>query len=205
MEKSEFVEELKHGNVDSKEFSGQGAEIRESASLTEKDSDIEYELMTLRDELEKSKLDCDEAQERFLRASADLENLRKRSERERADLLKYGQEKLLKDLLPVLDSFENAILEAHQPDSPAIIAFLEGAQLVKKQMMDVLTKHGFEEILAANGESFDPHLHQAIQRIETESVSKEVIDQVFAKGYLLNGRLIRPAMVSVFVPQESCN
>jgi len=154
------------------------------------------------DELEKSKKLALENYERFMRVSADFENLRKRSEKERVDLMRFGNESLFKDLLPVFDSFQKAI-----PDENAEIAteggesteFTKGIVLILKQLADVLKKNGLKEIESA-GEKFDPNFHQAIQRIDSENVTEETVQDEFVKGYLLHDRLIRPAMVSVLVP-----
>ncbi len=155
------------------------------------------------EEVEKWKEEADKNYQKVLRLSADMENLRKRVEKEKADLAKYGQEKLLKDLLPVLDSFEKALPEADHSADSAVAAFAEGAHLVKKQLLEVLEKHGFEEVAGEKGDTFDPNLHQAIQRIESADVSDEVLHEVYAKGYSLHGRLVRAAMVSVLVPGDS--
>jgi molecular chaperone GrpE len=145
----------------------------------------------------------DEVQEhkdRYLRTLAEMDNMRRRHERERQDLLKFASEKLLQDLLPVLDSFEKAIAAggaaAAAESSNAIV---EGIRMVHKQLTHVLETNGLKAVDAV-GKTFDPNLHQAIQRIEGD-VSEETVKDEYQRGYTLNGRLIRPSMVSVLVPK----
>ena len=147
-----------------------------------------------------------EARDKFLRAMAESDNIRRRADREKQDLIKYSLESVFKDFLPVLDTLERALPDddnagdrknggAKGPDS----GYLEGMVMVKRQLLDVFKRHGLEGITSA-GAPFDPNLHQAIQRVESGDVTTETVGSEFAKGYLLNGRLLRPAMVSVLVP-----
>lgn len=138
-----------------------------------------------------------EAKDRYLRQAADIENMRRRQEKDRAELLKFGTEKLLQDLLPVLDSLDKALQAAEGHSNPVT----EGVKMVHKQFATVLDQNGLKPV-AANGQAFDPNLHQAIQRLE-EDVTEDTVKEEYQKGYTLNGRLIRPAMVSVSVPKSS--
>jgi molecular chaperone GrpE len=136
-----------------------------------------------------------DAKDKYLRTLAEMDNMRRRHERDRQDLLKFATEKLLQDLLPVLDSFDKAA-ELVSADK----AVLEGIQMVHKQLTHVLETNGLKVVEAA-GQEFDPNFHQAIQRIEGD-VEKETVKDEFQRGYVLNGRLIRPSMVSVLVPKS---
>ncbi len=136
--------------------------------------------------------------DRFLRNLAEMDNMRRRQERERQDLLKYATEKLLQDLLPVLDSFEKATAA---PGSDAGNAVIEGIRMVHKQLTTVLENHGLKAV-EASGKAFDPNFHQAIQRVEADEVEQEMVKDEFQRGYVLNGRLVRPSMVSVWVPKS---
>jgi molecular chaperone GrpE len=155
----------------------------------------------LRRQLELAQKEMLETKDRHLRAAAEMENFRRRMEREKADLLRYASENVMRDLMPVLDSFDKAIGSAPQSDQNAANV-IQGMQMVQKQLLDALAKHGLEPIKAP-GEPFDPNFHQAIQKIESADVSLETVQQEFAKGYLINGRLLRAAMVSVAVPVSS--
>jgi len=138
-----------------------------------------------------------------MRAVAENENLRRRYEKEKADLLNYGLEKFMQDILPVLDSIDKAIPADSNSDQAPVDAesLIEGVRLMDRLLRDTLTKHGLEPV-ADDGEVFNPEFHQAIQRVESPEVDKDTVQQVFQKGYCLRGRLIRPSMVSVAVPQN---
>lgn len=139
-----------------------------------------------------------DAKDRYLRTLAEMENMRRRQDRERQDLLKYASEKLLQDLLPVLDSFEKAIEAGGAEAGNAIV---EGIKMVHKQLTHVLENNGLKAV-EATGKPFDPNVHQAIQRIETDDLKQETVKDEFQRGYTLNGRLVRPSMVSVLVPKS---
>lgn len=152
----------------------------------------------LQNELEKSRQEARMFQDKYLRQAADLENYRRRTEREKSDLLKFAAENLVKDLIPVLDSFNQAA-GATRENTQDSSSLMEGMEMVRQQLLAALRKHGLEEVPAV-GSDFDPNVHQAIQRIEDSHCESETVAQEFAKGYLLNGRLVRPAIVSVTVP-----
>jgi molecular chaperone GrpE len=137
-------------------------------------------------------------QDRYLRLVAEVDNVKKRSAREKADAHKFGNERLIQDLLQVLDSFEKAIGGQQEADADPILA---GFFMVQRQLQAVLAKEGLEAV-SALGSTFDPNLHQAIQRTESSEVTSDQVSQEFAKGYLLNGRLLRPAIVSVAIPKS---
>jgi molecular chaperone GrpE len=157
-------------------------------------------------ESEKLAQEVADLKDKYVRAVAEMENMRRRMERERADLIKYGLENVFKDFLPVLDSLEKAMPEgedaAKAVEGGANASYFEGMLMVKKQLLDVFKRHGLEAI-QSKGAAFDPNVHQAIQRVESADVQVDTVRDEFARGYLLNGRLLRPAMVSVLTPQGS--
>lgn len=130
----------------------------------------------------------------YLRSQADIENLKKRNSKERAELAKYANESLVKDLLPVMDNLEMAISHAHSNNS--LSALREGVELTLKGLKDTLVKSGLEEIEARN-RPFDPNYHHAVSEREDEGVEPGTVLEEMQKGYLFNHRLIRPAMVVV--------
>ncbi len=154
-------------------------------------------------EVEKLALEAADLKDKYVRAVAEMENMRRRMERERTDLIKYGLENVFKDFLPVLDSLEKAMPESdagHASGGGSGASYLEGMMMVKKQLQDAFRRHGLE-LISAKGVPFDPNLHQAIQRVESPDVDVDTVGDEFARGYMLNGRLLRPAMVSVLTPQ----
>ncbi len=178
-------------NLDSSEVNSvnEGDDQNNSAAAAES---AEAKIFALEDELNESK-------DRYMRTLADMENMRRRHERERSELLKYGTEKLLQDVLPVLDSFEKAVSSVGPNDQGPIV---DGVKMVHKQFLQILENHGLKQIEAV-GQPFDPNVHQAIQRIESEEINAEIVKDEYQKGYTLNGRLVRPSMVSVCVPKSS--
>ncbi|GAB2508429.1 nucleotide exchange factor GrpE [Microbulbifer agarilyticus] len=130
-----------------------------------------------------------------LRAQADVQNARRRAQQDVEKAHKFGQEKLLKELLPVVDNLERALATIDKDDE-AQKAVREGIELTQKSFIDTLTKSGMELIDPA-GEPFDPELHQAMTQIPNGDVEPNTVLDVFQKGYRLNGRLLRPAMVVV--------
>lgn len=135
------------------------------------------------------------AKEAQLRAIADLENTRRRLERDAASSLKYATEKLLNELLAVADSFELGLKAAETADASAK-AMGEGMQLTYRQLMSVLEKHGVRQI-DPSGQPFNPDFHQAMTMVPSADVPANHVLSVMQKGYSLHDRLLRPAMVVV--------
>lgn len=151
-------------------------------------------------ELERENQELKEKNDQLLRHVADIENFKKRLEKERADLRDFANEALIKDLLPVVDNLELAINHGRQQDSGT--ALLEGVENVLKGFLQVITKFGATPIQAL-GEKFDPAFHNAVMQQEDDSVADQTVIQELQKGYLLKNRLLRPAMVVVARSQRS--
>jgi molecular chaperone GrpE len=150
---------------------------------------------SLAEELLKLKAEKEELLQTMIRRQADFENFRKRTERDRHEEGRRGVERLILDLIPVLDAFDRA-LQAH--DDPAYDEYRKGITLIRKQLWDAIAKHGVQRIEAA-GKMFDPHLHQAIERLESMDFPDGFIVAVFQDGYMFHGRVLRPAIVRVAV------
>lgn len=187
-------EEVPSGSV-----SDQSASDSQPQAAAEPLNDWQVQILQLKDELDRTKEDSKKHQDQYLRALADFDNLRRRNIKEREDLHKYGVESLLKDLLPVLDSFDTA-LKWDQGSSEQSASgndnLFAGIHLVKKQLLDILQKHGLTKI-ASKGQPFDPNFHQAVAKVASEGSDQEIVHEEFASGYMLHDRLLRPAMVSV--------
>lgn len=132
--------------------------------------------------------------DKFVRERADLENYRRRTQKEKEELLKYGNESLILEILPVLDNMERALAHASEESLTAII---EGVKMTHSMLLATMKKFGVAAVEAEKGTAFDPALHQAMCQVETTELPANTIVEIFQKGYLLNERLIRPAMVSV--------
>ena len=153
----------------------------------------EQEAETLKSEVEaKTKL-ADDNYDRFLRAQAELENYKKRVEKEKNGLVKYGNEELIRALLPVIDNLERALDHPVGENPDGII---EGIKITINQFHQVLEKFGVTRI-AAEGEPFDPSKHEAMMQVESSEHEPNTVVSELQKGYFLNDRLLRPAMVSV--------
>lgn len=139
----------------------------------------------------------------FLRARADIENLRRRSERELENAHKFALERFVKDLLPVVDSFELGVTAASDEEVDAE-RLREGAELTLKQLKTVLERHAIVAI-DPKDERFDPERHQAMTMQESSQVEPNTVLSVIQKGYLLNDRLVRPALVVVSRAAERGN
>ena len=144
------------------------------------------------DELEALRAEIEQLRAQSLIERADLENQRKRLAREIEQARKFANERLLGDLLPVLDSMEAGLANA-----PADDPLRAGLELTLRQLHIVAGKNGLTEVAPAAGDAFDPSMHQAMSVIDAPGVAPGAVAQTFQKGYVLNERLLRPALVVV--------
>lgn len=170
------------------------AEAQEEGSAEPEDVVEESPEAQLQKELETSREEANKNHELYLRAMADMENLRKRSQREKEDLAKFGNENILREILPVIDNLERAVEHAVQDE--ATNGLLEGVKMTLDQFGKVLEKFNVVQIEAV-GQMFDSAKHQAMGQIETDEVEPNMVAQEMQKGYLLNDRLLRPSLVMV--------
>ncbi len=145
--------------------------------------------------LDSSEKEAKQHYDNFLRASAELENFKKRSSREMNDLRKYANEALLRELLPIVDSLELAIVSSSN-DKKSENGVVEGVGMTLKEILKVFEKFSVKPIEAV-GNQFDPAFHQAIQQEETDKHPENTVVQEFQKGYMIHDRLLRPSMVIV--------
>ena len=131
----------------------------------------------------------------YLRERADLENARKRHQRDREEAIRFANDRLLREMIPVLDNLERAVGHAEQGDTDNQ-GLLEGVNMTINQFRKVLEDFGVKPINAL-GEDFDPNLHQAMGHVETTDQAPNTVTSEFQKGYLLNDRLLRPSLVMV--------
>jgi molecular chaperone GrpE len=132
--------------------------------------------------------------DRFVRERADLENYRKRVQKEKEEIQKYGNETLIMEILPAVDNMERALAHT-QPDSQDPV--ITGVRMTLDMLLSSLKKFGVSALDTPEGTPFDPALHQAMSQVDKEGLSSNCIVDVFQKGYMLNERLLRPAMVTV--------
>ncbi len=142
--------------------------------------------------------DLEDLKDRHLRKLAEFENMRKRAERERSEYFRSALGNFLLDLFPISDSFDRAL--AHAPAEALETDLGQGVALIRRQIDDLWKKYGVAEVDTSG--PFDPNLHEAVATEETNEVPKDTILEVLRKGYFLNDKLLRPALVKVAVPTE---
>ncbi|HEV2397530.1 MAG TPA: nucleotide exchange factor GrpE [Candidatus Sulfotelmatobacter sp.] len=142
-------------------------------------------------ELQKVKAERDSLLDRLARAQAEFENARRRAAKEQQDFRDFASMEVIKSLLPIVDNFERALQSKSESAE-----FRAGVELIYKQLQDVLTKLGVQPI-PAKGEQFNPHVHEAIEMVDTDDASDHEVLEEWQRGYKYKDRLLRPAMVKV--------
>ena len=139
-----------------------------------------------------------ELEDLLRRRQAEFENFRRRMDRERAEWAQAAGMDTVRGLLPILDDFERALKAARAADAAGENELIKGIELIYKRLLETLTRQGLEPIETA-GQKFDPHVHEAVQRVEQEDAEDGAILDEYQRGYNFKGKLLRPAMVKVAV------
>lgn len=150
--------------------------------------------LTLEAELKEAKTQADDYYNRLQRLQAEFDNFRKRTFKEKEELVKYASERVVKELLPVIDNFERALEAAKNTQDFAALA--QGVEMIFRQLNGVLGKEGLAEIEAV-GQAFDPNLHEAIMQVDSEEHPANTVVEEVQKGYYLKDKVLRPSMVKV--------
>jgi molecular chaperone GrpE len=148
------------------------------------------------EEMERLRAEAQENRDRYIRLQADFDNFRRRALKERTDLIQYGHENLVKDLLSTVDNLDRAIDHARRSDGGDLESFLQGVELLQRDLKGVLEQHGVNEIDAV-GSEFDPALHEAMAQRPDDSVAPNTVMEVLQKGYQIRNRLLRAVRVVV--------
>lgn len=170
-------------------------EVKETVEETTNETAVENDeatFDTIKKELEAQKELLQQSEDHYKRLQADFANFRRRNEKEREELSSVVLQGLIKDLLPIIDNFERALAV----EGAACTPLHDGISMVYNQLMESLKKNGLEVIKAA-GEKFDPNFHQAVMRVQDPEKEDDTIEEEFQKGYMVQGRVIRPSMVKV--------
>ncbi|MFB3923579.1 MAG: nucleotide exchange factor GrpE [Terriglobia bacterium] len=178
------------------EKSGNGSEAEKSAGGSVAPSE---QASDLSEAYEKLKAERDALYDRLLRKQAELENFRKRTQREREEFLQHATADLIRALLPTLDGFERAL--AHR-NAGVPREYSEGMELIYRELLEVLNRAGLAPIETV-GKMFDPHIHQAVETVVSPKHRDQEIVEEFQRGYRLKQRLLRPAIVKVAVAAEN--
>jgi molecular chaperone GrpE len=175
-----------------KEQANEDSEASEPAATEEPQQDSVAKLQA---QIEALTAEKGSLYDKLLRGQAEFENYRKRTERERAELYQHGRDDVLLQFLPVVDNFERALssLETSEGDAEAL---RHGVELIHKQFKDALSKLGLEPVEAV-GQTFDPHVHEAVTTEATDKHKENTVIQEFQRGYKIGDRLLRPAKVKV--------
>lgn len=174
--------------------SGRGTDAAEAtrAPATDEISRLKAEAATL-------KAEAADLKDRLLRSHAEMDNVRKRLEKEKADTAKFAITRFAQDVVVIGDNVQRAIdaVPAHAAENdPALKSFLEGVTLIEREFINVLERHGIKRV-DPKGQPFNPHLHQAVMEMPVADVPSGTVTQVFQPGYMIDERVLRPAMVVV--------
>lgn len=160
--------------------------------------DVAFEADDASQEIEALKLEVAALKDQALRALADVENTKRRAEREMNDARAYAIQKFARDLLGVADNLSRATaLSPRDSQDPAVTNYIIGVEMTEKELLGAFERNGLKKIDPIKGEKFDPHLHQAVMEQPSDEVAAGGVIQVLQAGYELMGRLVRPAMVAV--------
>ncbi|MFT6168893.1 MAG: molecular chaperone GrpE [Celeribacter sp.] len=149
------------------------------------------------EEIEQLRAERDDMRDRFMRAMADAENSRKRSDRDRREAENYGGSKLARDMLPVFDNLKRAVDTITDEQREAQAALIEGIELTMRELLNVFKKHGIDALAPEVGDKFDPNIHEAMFEASVPGTKAGDIIQVMNVGFMIHDRLLRPAQVGV--------
>lgn len=179
---------------EAKDAHGETSAEQVETEIKEKTLDIEAEINKLKEQLKLKEAEAKDNYDRFLRTCAEFENFKKRAAREKEEFVKYSLERMVRELLPVLDNLERAV--EHSKVSKDFGSLMEGVDMTLKQFLQCLDKFGVSP-LGAMGERFDPTRHEAIMQLEEGDYDADTVVGEHQKGYVLNDRLLRPCLVTV--------
>ena len=171
-------------------------DVKEEASETVPEQEQaeceETEAEEAKEEVKEEKPEDEDLNTKYVRLMADFQNFKKRTEKQKSEIHAYANEKIVTGLIDVLDNFERALMA----DCEGVEGFKEGMELIFKQLKDVMKNAGVAEIEAENA-MFDPNFHNAVMMEDTDKVESGMVSEVLQKGYILNGKVVRPSMVKV--------
>ena len=189
------MKEVREDDVQEKPIEGNGEGGTEPpAEEAEEAQETDQDIAKMQQELETARSENAAAADMMLRLAAEMDNYKKRVMKERESLIKYGSQGMLQELLPMLDNFQRAIESANK--SKDFDSFLEGVEMIFKQMCEALGRKGVSPIDAV-GETFDPNIHEAVTQVTSEEYPENIVAEELQKGYMLHDRVVRPAMVAV--------
>jgi molecular chaperone GrpE len=189
----------KQGEIVAEAPEAEEQQVEQAPEASEEEADSAPAELSPEQRVEQLVEENDELQDKFVRLMADFDNYKKRASKEKSDVIQFGNEGLLKDILPIIDNIERLLTYSYREGSWK--SFQEGVELLLAESNKTLAKYGVESIEAL-GKTFDPNIHQAMQRSETDEVEANTVVEVYQKGYLYRSRLLRPSLVVVAVPPK---
>lgn len=190
-----LANDKKTATVESEEVvNDQEQPVTETETMEETETVEEVEITAQEQKIAELEAKLEDKENRLLRLQADFDNFRRRVKLDQEAAQKYRAQNLVTDILPALDNFERA-LKVNSEDEK-ILSFLQGMEMVHRQLAEALKTEGLEAIEAV-GQQFDPHLHQAVMQVEEGEGESNTVLEEFQKGYKLKDRVIRPSMVKV--------
>ncbi|HWQ41123.1 MAG TPA: nucleotide exchange factor GrpE [Desulfosporosinus sp.] len=192
--RDETLKDRKQGVDEGQEDTLESEKTILEEGLNNKDISSQEKILTLEAELAQAKAKAAENYDQLLRLQADFDNYRKRTQKEKVELIKYASERVVGDLLPVLDNFERAASAAKV--NPDFTAFSQGVDMIFRQLEAALSKEGLKAMEAV-GQPFDPNLHDAVLRVDSEEHPENTVVEEIQKGYYLKEKVLRPCMVKV--------
>ena len=177
------------------------AALREASEAIDEDGHVKRPERSVAEEFSEEEVErmagqLVENRDKYVRLLADFDNFRRRAHKERQDVIQYGHENLVKDLLSTVDNLDRAIEHAHQSNGGDLASLLQGVELVQRELYAVLAQHEVH-VIDAEGCQFDPSLHEAMAHVQDASAAPNSVIEVLQKGYQLRDRLLRPARVVV--------
>ena len=189
----------KQGEIVAEAPEAEEQQVEQAPEASEEEADSAPAELSPEQRAEQLVEENEELQDKFVRLMADFDNYKKRASKEKSDVIQFGNEGLLKDILPIIDNIERLLTYSYREGSWK--SFQEGVELLLAESNKTLAKYGVESIEAL-GKAFDPNIHQAMQRSETDEVEANTVVEVYQKGYLYRSRLLRPSLVVVAVPPK---
>lgn len=187
MNTEEMTDDVKVEAADTEE-TVEASENEDSSESSDNQDNVE--------ELKTENKEEDNYKEKYYYLAAEMQNMQRRFDKEKESLLKFGSEKILKDLLEVVDNFERTLGFIKNDEDEKVKNIVVGIEMITNQMISALEKHGLKQV-EAMGKEFDPNFHEAMSTEAKEGVEDETITQVHQNGYTLNDRLLRPAKVTI--------
>ncbi len=193
----DLKQEMDEIKSEAEEIHADAKQIHEDAeTIKEETEELREEIKELKEEMEAPQKEQEDFKAKYFYLAAEMENMRKRFDREKQNLLKFGNEKVLSELIEVVDNLDRTLEALNSEEDEKVKNILTGVDMVRKQFLDALKGNGLE-LIESVGKKFDPNYHEAMAQQPAEGKEDDEILMEYQRGYILNGRLLRAAKVIV--------